>query len=180
MDGWVILCFFNTVFLFVTYSYDEAMGSMDTGYPRSIEDDFPGMDDEIDAAAYHHGIKAQISLYSNRVINGTFLQHHLFVFLTCYPNLISFRLLVFLPWTHSVWVQLYLQKGHPHPAGQLHPQLLIINASCMAPVYFWRKKKNMFIFCAGHFCVIGFVRLRMLVYSLEMTFPKLLIFILCF
>lgn len=29
---------------------------MDTGYPRSIEDDFPGMDDEVDAAVYHYGI----------------------------------------------------------------------------------------------------------------------------
>ncbi|KAM6933941.1 collagenase 3 isoform 2-T2 [Xenentodon cancila] len=37
------------------WSYDEAKGTMDTGYPRSIEDDFPGIDDEVDAAAYHHG-----------------------------------------------------------------------------------------------------------------------------
>lgn len=28
---------------------------MDTGYPRSIEDDFPGIGDEVDAAAYHYG-----------------------------------------------------------------------------------------------------------------------------
>lgn len=41
--------------LFVTHSYDEATGTMDSGYPRAIEDDFPGMDDEIDAAAYHYG-----------------------------------------------------------------------------------------------------------------------------
>uniref|UniRef100_A0A8C9Y115 Collagenase 3 n=1 Tax=Sander lucioperca TaxID=283035 RepID=A0A8C9Y115_SANLU len=37
------------------WSYDEAAGTMDSGYPRSIEEDFPGMDDEIDAAAYHYG-----------------------------------------------------------------------------------------------------------------------------
>ncbi|XP_070761481.1 collagenase 3 [Enoplosus armatus] len=37
------------------WSYDEATGTMDSGYPRSIEEDFPGMDDEIDAAAYHYG-----------------------------------------------------------------------------------------------------------------------------
>ncbi|XP_061576201.1 collagenase 3 [Cololabis saira] len=37
------------------WSYDEAAGTMDTGYPRSIEEDFPGMDDEVDAAAYRHG-----------------------------------------------------------------------------------------------------------------------------
>ncbi|KAM3615875.1 uncharacterized protein V6R79_008903 [Siganus canaliculatus] len=37
------------------WSYDEASGTMDKGYPRSIEDDFPGMEDEIDAAAYHYG-----------------------------------------------------------------------------------------------------------------------------
>ncbi|XP_068569056.1 collagenase 3 [Cebidichthys violaceus] len=37
------------------WSYDEATGAMDSGYPRSIEEDFPGMDDEVDAAAYHYG-----------------------------------------------------------------------------------------------------------------------------
>ncbi|XP_041851829.1 collagenase 3 [Melanotaenia boesemani] len=37
------------------WSYDEAKGTMDAGYPRSIEDDFPGIDDEIDAAAFHDG-----------------------------------------------------------------------------------------------------------------------------
>ncbi|KAM7399602.1 hypothetical protein PAMP_018866 [Pampus punctatissimus] len=38
------------------WSYDEASGAMDSGYPRSIEEDFPGMDDEVDAAVYHSGI----------------------------------------------------------------------------------------------------------------------------
>ncbi|XP_068440958.1 collagenase 3 [Clinocottus analis] len=37
------------------WSFDEATGTMDSGYPRSIEVDFPGMDDEVDAAAYHYG-----------------------------------------------------------------------------------------------------------------------------
>ncbi|XP_061537326.1 collagenase 3 [Phycodurus eques] len=37
------------------WSYDEAKGTMDSGYPRSIETDFPGMDDEVDAAVYHYG-----------------------------------------------------------------------------------------------------------------------------
>ncbi|KAE8295523.1 Collagenase 3 [Larimichthys crocea] len=37
------------------WSYDEATGTMDTGYPRTFEEDFPGMDDEVDAAAYHYG-----------------------------------------------------------------------------------------------------------------------------
>lgn len=50
--------------IFVTHSYDEATGTMDSGYPRSIEEDFPGMDDEIDAAAYHYGMmKPQISRF---------------------------------------------------------------------------------------------------------------------
>ena len=50
------------LFFFFAHSYDEATSTMDAGYPRSIEDDFPGMDDEIDAAAYHYGIvKPQIS-----------------------------------------------------------------------------------------------------------------------
>ncbi|KAG9333357.1 hypothetical protein JZ751_012766 [Albula glossodonta] len=37
------------------WSYDESQGRMDTGYPRSIEDNFPGIGDEVDAAAYHYG-----------------------------------------------------------------------------------------------------------------------------
>ncbi|KAM3869175.1 collagenase 3 [Diretmus argenteus] len=37
------------------WSYDENTGTMDSGYPRSIEEDFPGMGDEVDAAAYHDG-----------------------------------------------------------------------------------------------------------------------------
>ncbi|XP_053176686.1 collagenase 3 [Scomber japonicus] len=37
------------------WSYDEVTRTMDKDYPRSIEDDFPGMDDEVDAAAYHYG-----------------------------------------------------------------------------------------------------------------------------
>lgn len=58
----VILYFINIVRgLFVSRSYDEATGTMDSGYPRSFEEDFPGMDDEVDAAVYHYGItKRQI------------------------------------------------------------------------------------------------------------------------
>ncbi|XP_076137564.1 collagenase 3-like [Alosa pseudoharengus] len=37
------------------WSYDEESGQMDSGYPRSIEDDFPGIGEEVDAAAYHYG-----------------------------------------------------------------------------------------------------------------------------
>lgn len=37
------------------WSYDETTETMDSGYPRSIEDDFPGIEDEVDAAAYHYG-----------------------------------------------------------------------------------------------------------------------------
>ncbi|KAM8853170.1 collagenase 3-like isoform 2-T2 [Synchiropus picturatus] len=37
------------------WSYDEATGTMDSGFPRSIEKDFPGMEDEVDAAVYHYG-----------------------------------------------------------------------------------------------------------------------------
>ncbi|KAI4815371.1 hypothetical protein KUCAC02_005519, partial [Chaenocephalus aceratus] len=37
------------------WSYDEAEGTMDSGYPRSIEQDFPGMSDEVDAAAFQYG-----------------------------------------------------------------------------------------------------------------------------
>ncbi|TRY87581.1 hypothetical protein DNTS_005974 [Danionella cerebrum] len=42
------------------WSYDEQMATMDSGYPRSIEEDFPGIGDEVDAAAYHYGY---LSLY---------------------------------------------------------------------------------------------------------------------
>uniref|UniRef100_A0A8D3BZ83 Collagenase 3 n=1 Tax=Scophthalmus maximus TaxID=52904 RepID=A0A8D3BZ83_SCOMX len=37
------------------WSYDEATGKMDSDSPRSIEQDFPGMDDEVDAAVFHYG-----------------------------------------------------------------------------------------------------------------------------
>ncbi|TWW77527.1 collagenase 3 [Takifugu flavidus] len=37
------------------WSYDEATGRMDSGYPRSIEKDFPGIGDKIDAAVYQYG-----------------------------------------------------------------------------------------------------------------------------
>ncbi|KAL2096444.1 hypothetical protein ACEWY4_008592 [Coilia grayii] len=37
------------------WSYDEESGKMDSGYPRIIENDFPGIGDEVDAAAYHYG-----------------------------------------------------------------------------------------------------------------------------
>ena len=50
--------------LYSSHSYDEATATMDSGYPRSIDEDFPGMDDEIDAAAYHYGImKLQLFKY---------------------------------------------------------------------------------------------------------------------
>uniref|UniRef100_A0A8C9VTV2 Collagenase 3 n=1 Tax=Scleropages formosus TaxID=113540 RepID=A0A8C9VTV2_SCLFO len=38
------------------WSYDEIKGMMDSGYPRSIEDDFPGIGDEVDAAVFHYGM----------------------------------------------------------------------------------------------------------------------------
>lgn len=44
--------------LLFSHSFDELSGTMDVGYPRSIEDDFPGIGDEIDAAAYHYGTAA--------------------------------------------------------------------------------------------------------------------------
>lgn len=43
-----------------THSYDEMKGSMDSGYPRSIENDFPGIGDEIDAATYQYGMEPYI------------------------------------------------------------------------------------------------------------------------
>lgn len=46
-------------------------------------------------------------------------------FSNSYPTLFSFRILVFLPWTHPVWVQLHLKKGPTHPENELHSQLLM-------------------------------------------------------
>lgn len=37
------------------WSYDEQTGTMDSGYPQSIKKDFPGIGDEVHAAAYHYG-----------------------------------------------------------------------------------------------------------------------------
>lgn len=47
----------------VTYSYDEATGTMDPGFPKSVEDDFPGMHDEFDAVTFHQG-NMQNSVFS--------------------------------------------------------------------------------------------------------------------
>ncbi|XP_062329703.1 collagenase 3 [Osmerus eperlanus] len=37
------------------WSYDESTGQMDSGYPRVIETDFPGIGDEVDAVSHIHG-----------------------------------------------------------------------------------------------------------------------------
>ncbi|XP_041088557.1 collagenase 3 [Polyodon spathula] len=58
------------------WSYDEYSGTMDKGYPRSIEDDFPGVGEEIEAAFYEYGhlylyrgpIQFQYSYTSKRVV----------------------------------------------------------------------------------------------------------------
>lgn len=51
------------------HSYDEQRGTIDTGYPRSIKDDFPGMRerdgdqvDEVDAATYKNGKEGFLGL----------------------------------------------------------------------------------------------------------------------
>lgn len=44
------------IYFVCDFSYDEATGTMDTGYPRSIEEDFPGIQDEVDAAVFQYGI----------------------------------------------------------------------------------------------------------------------------
>lgn len=48
---------------FSTHSYDEETGSMDSGYPRSIESDFPGIGDEIDAVTYQYGTDPYIQSF---------------------------------------------------------------------------------------------------------------------
>lgn len=72
------------------FSYDEASGTMDSGYPRSIENDFPGMGDEVDAAVYHYGTKLLFSvtqfqsqvnfLSSNFIVGFFFLPGFLYFF----------------------------------------------------------------------------------------------------
>ncbi|XP_062872526.1 collagenase 3 [Trichomycterus rosablanca] len=46
------------------WSYDEQTETMDRGYPRSIEDDFPEINDEVDAATYKNGY---LYLYHEKV-----------------------------------------------------------------------------------------------------------------
>uniref|UniRef100_A0A8C8DF16 Collagenase 3 n=1 Tax=Oncorhynchus tshawytscha TaxID=74940 RepID=A0A8C8DF16_ONCTS len=41
--------------LLFSEDYDEKTNTMDSGFPRSIEMDFPGMGDEVDAALYKYG-----------------------------------------------------------------------------------------------------------------------------
>lgn len=50
--GWISACL---KLVLLPRSFDEMTSTMDVGYPRSIEDDFPGIGDEIDAAAFHYG-----------------------------------------------------------------------------------------------------------------------------
>lgn len=52
---------FIVVSSFSAHSYNEMTGSMDSGYPRSIKSDFPGIGDEIDAATYQYGMEPYIS-----------------------------------------------------------------------------------------------------------------------
>lgn len=57
---------------FFFYSYDEEAGKMDSGYPRSIEDDFPGIGDEVDAASYHYGEPNLVT--SSQIPTGIYMQ----------------------------------------------------------------------------------------------------------
>ncbi len=43
---------------------------MDSGYPRSIEKDFPGIGDEVDAAAYHYGMCKLIMMHNFLIVSG--------------------------------------------------------------------------------------------------------------
>lgn len=43
---------------------------MDSGYPRSIEKDFPGIGDEVDAAAYHYGMCKLLMLHNFLIVSG--------------------------------------------------------------------------------------------------------------
>lgn len=42
---------------------------MDSGYPRSIEKDFPGIGDEVDAAAYHYGMCKLIMMHNFLIVS---------------------------------------------------------------------------------------------------------------
>lgn len=54
LSGMFFIFCFMSLFC-VTHSYDEEKGTMDEGFPRSTEDDFPGMHDEFDAVTFNHG-----------------------------------------------------------------------------------------------------------------------------
>lgn len=42
---------------------------MDSGYPRSIEENFPGIGDEVDAAAYHYGTCKLVMLHNFLIVS---------------------------------------------------------------------------------------------------------------
>lgn len=93
-----------------THSYDEVTGSMDSGYPRSIESDFPGIGDEIDAATYQYGTEPHISVILCCEIRFSSSLTYNFL-----PIGFFVRLLVFLPWEPAVRVQLHPQEGLSRP-----------------------------------------------------------------
>lgn len=42
---------------------------MDSKFPRSIEEDFPGIGDEVDAAAYHYGMRKLVMLHNFLIVS---------------------------------------------------------------------------------------------------------------
>lgn len=85
--------FYISVF-FVPHSYDEVAGRMDSGYPRSIENDFPGISDKFDAAVYQNGMEPYFSV----ILCGESYVFLCSLISNCDPTLAPLRLFVLLPW----------------------------------------------------------------------------------
>lgn len=87
------------------------------------------------------GRRCYLSLWYNKVTlwveasKGTIFIHQYWYWSLFY------RILVLLPWTHAVWVQLQLKEGYSHPKGQLHSQLLMRRTTESSGDLYWFQFK---------------------------------------
>lgn len=88
------------------------------------------------------GRRCYLSLWYNKVTlwveasKGTIFIHRYWYWSLFY------RILVLLPWTHAVWVQLQLKEGYSHPKGQLHSQLLMRRTTESSGDLYWFQLKQ--------------------------------------
>lgn len=101
---------------------------MESGYPRSIESDFPGIGEEVDAVGYHYGsphllTHLHMNLWKSPVpVCGWWNPNPIFY---------SHRIFEFLPQKPSVWVQLQLTESHSCPETELSSQRSVLTSQRM-------------------------------------------------